>query len=668
MLRTTDFGAFRVEHVVYESRPGFLVTANLFLPARVDGRIPAVLFACGHSHNGKAYMLYAKTCMRLAMTGMAALIYDPINQGERDLYSLLKVKDRPTREGSCTGHNIIGKQLSACGDWFGQWRVWDGMRGVDYLRTRREIDSARIGVAGQSGGGTLSAYLFAMDLRLKAVASSCWTTSCLLDLENSMPTDNEQCPPGFLMRGLDKIDYFISRAPHSACLLGQERDFFDDRGLKAGYAELQRIHGLLGGSPDLCRLSMDTVDHSLRDPCQVDLVAFFCDAFDVSAQGRGAKMSRIRVPGTKTIVSLRGVDKALDDERFWQVTPKCDVNRFGSTPMYTLVARQVRNLGATRRRVASAGLAGIVRKALRIRIPEGSCRIIVGCSTRGRNARPRDRILFRFIVESEPGIPCVLRRVCRGGMPYRLDPGREVRVYLPNVSSQADLEDKGTMRGFAEFWALERSGDGGRADPGTGPVADLRARVHDERARADVRRVVPAGRPRVRRIERDPGLAGGRSAPGACGRARAGGDPGDAGRPGGPGHRFGEQPWGTGVDRTDGVRAAEFLAGREFSVRRSALFRPSGRAEGAGPAADGRHPVRCGSIRTVISQIRLAAVWVAGKSAGYLVFFDCHLCFPVSSSTTTLSSGSGAEGGRCRIKLRGWTSTFSGVRFASASR
>jgi len=79
---------FRIEKVVYESRPNFYVTANLFLPTTGQGPYPAVLIACGHSRFGKAYEPYQRVAMLMAREGFVAMTYDPIGQGERILFAV----------------------------------------------------------------------------------------------------------------------------------------------------------------------------------------------------------------------------------------------------------------------------------------------------------------------------------------------------------------------------------------------------------------------------------------------------------------------------------------------------------------------------------------------------------------------------------------------------
>src|SRR5690606_10957080 len=82
---TIEREGYTVEKVLLESQPGFIVTAALFLPAsgEYEPPYPAVLVACGHSHEGKAYEAYQRGCALLALNGVAAMIFDPVDQGER---------------------------------------------------------------------------------------------------------------------------------------------------------------------------------------------------------------------------------------------------------------------------------------------------------------------------------------------------------------------------------------------------------------------------------------------------------------------------------------------------------------------------------------------------------------------------------------------------------
>jgi cephalosporin-C deacetylase-like acetyl esterase len=154
------FEGYRVENIRFESMPGNFVTANLYLPATCSAAspAPAVLQPLGHSATAKAATGYQVASQRLVLAGFAVLTYDPINQGERDQYTTLLPDEEPVL-GSCSPgsartstacHNMMGKQLELCGDWFGRWMLWDGIRAVDYLESRAEIDTSTLGLTGCS--------------------------------------------------------------------------------------------------------------------------------------------------------------------------------------------------------------------------------------------------------------------------------------------------------------------------------------------------------------------------------------------------------------------------------------------------------------------------------------------------------------------------------------
>ena len=188
------FDGFRMEKLRYYSRPGFAVTANLYVPDGLSAPAPAVLEKCGHTAEGKAGPIYQQAARGLALAGCVALVIDPIGQGDRGQF--LRV---PGFKGACWDeHSIIGKQLIPLGDWLGSWMAWDGIRGIDLLLSRPEVDATRIAVTGTSGGGTATTFVGALDDRISMLAPSCYITSWLRNVSNERPTDNEQMPPGAL--------------------------------------------------------------------------------------------------------------------------------------------------------------------------------------------------------------------------------------------------------------------------------------------------------------------------------------------------------------------------------------------------------------------------------------------------------------------------------------
>ncbi len=154
---------YRVENIVFESRPSFYVSANVYIPEGIELPAPAVVVAAGHAmDHGKNHALYQLGQLSLVKQGMIVLAFDPIGQGERKLpgfahdlgYGSLLVGQ--TNEGRI---------------------VWDAIRAVDYLCSRADVDASRIGIAGNSGGGELVFYTMPLDERIQAGASFCFVCS-----------------------------------------------------------------------------------------------------------------------------------------------------------------------------------------------------------------------------------------------------------------------------------------------------------------------------------------------------------------------------------------------------------------------------------------------------------------------------------------------------------
>ncbi len=238
---------YRVEKVIYESRPEFYVTANVYVPTRGEGPFPALLSPCGHSHNGKAYDGYQTAYISAAKQGYVVLSYDPISQGER-LQMLDDVGGSVIGMG--TGeHCHQGNQGYLIGLNLAQIRLWDGMRSLDYLETRDDVDAARFGVMGNSGGGTLTTYLCAVDPRIKVGSPNCYITTLMRRFHSRVTADPEQNFIPQIARGIDHSDLLSVMAPRPVQIGAAIQDFFPIEGAREAHAELETIYAALG-APD----------------------------------------------------------------------------------------------------------------------------------------------------------------------------------------------------------------------------------------------------------------------------------------------------------------------------------------------------------------------------------------------------------------------------------
>ena len=232
-----------VEKIIFESQPRHYVTALLFLPDRKRHKppYPGVLVPCGHAQNAKGYESYQKMGALLALNGMAALVFDPIDQGERGQF----MEDWPELWGT-KAHTMVAVGSILLGRNTATFEVWDGMRGIDYLQSRTEVDPNRIGCTGNSGGGTQTSYLMALDDRIVAASPSCYITNFDRLLNTLGGQDAEQNIYAQLEFGMDHADYLMMRAPTPILICAATKDFFDIGGTWTSFRYAKRLYTTLG--------------------------------------------------------------------------------------------------------------------------------------------------------------------------------------------------------------------------------------------------------------------------------------------------------------------------------------------------------------------------------------------------------------------------------------
>lgn len=256
VVGTLNRDGYRIEKVIFESQPGLHVTANLYLPAEGKGPFPAILFPIGHEPGAKAYPVWQQILGTFARRGYVALTWDQIGQGERvQLWddALNGTKTPP----STTEHTIIGIQTLVAGDAFARYTIWDGIRALDYLLSRPEVDPKRIGITGNSGGGTHTAYIAALDDRVHAAGPSCYITSWQRLLETIGPQDAEQCIPGFLGAGFEHVDFIRAFAPKPFLVMSAIRDFFSLQGARSSFATATETYQAAGAREKIAMAETD---------------------------------------------------------------------------------------------------------------------------------------------------------------------------------------------------------------------------------------------------------------------------------------------------------------------------------------------------------------------------------------------------------------------------
>ncbi|MBI2685849.1 MAG: acetylxylan esterase [Acidobacteria bacterium] len=264
---------YKIEKILFESQPRFFVTANLYLPTKGTGPFPAILFPLGHEEGAKAHGTWQQLLVTFARKGYVCLAWDTLGQGERvQLYDEDFESSKVVR--STTEHTILGTQTLLSGESLARYTVWDGIRALDYLVSRPEVDPKRIGCTGNSGGGTHTAYLSALDDRIQVAAPSCYITSWRRLLQTIGPQDAEQCIPPWIGGGLDHADFIHAFAPKPFMILSAVRDFFSIAGARESFAEAKRIYDL-HGAPQKIAMSEADDGHGYSKPRRLAAYRWF---------------------------------------------------------------------------------------------------------------------------------------------------------------------------------------------------------------------------------------------------------------------------------------------------------------------------------------------------------------------------------------------------------
>jgi len=260
---------YTVEKICFESQPHHHVTANLFLPdpAKFPGKRPGIVVPCGHSTNGKASNGYQRGALQAAQAGMVALCYDPIDQGER-------VQCRGNQSlWNCSAHNNVGRRAELLGWNTARFRTWDGMRALDVLASRPEVDPSRLGVMGHSGGGTMTSWIMALDDRIACAAPSGFLSTMRAVCEQCGPQDAEQFVFGELAFGFNHLGHVLLRAPSPALLCASHGDFFPFSGVVETSRRAGKVYAMLGKS-DAFALSDTIGPHHWHESTRTRAVAW----------------------------------------------------------------------------------------------------------------------------------------------------------------------------------------------------------------------------------------------------------------------------------------------------------------------------------------------------------------------------------------------------------
>ena len=420
ITRIIERDTYRIENVIFESRPGYFVTANLYVPKGRNSPMPGVVGTCGHSLNGKAIDSYQSFAQGLTRMGYVVLLFDPVGQGERFQYLTPDLKSR--YKGGVGEHIHMGNQQVLIGEFLGAWFAWDGVRALDYLLTREEVDPKHIGVTGNSGGGTQTTWLCGVEQRWTMAAPACFVTTFRRNAENELPADTEQCPPRALSLGLDHSDFLASLAPKPIVILAKERDYFDVRGATEAFDRLKKLYTLFG-KPENIELHVGPTYHGYSQENREAMYKFF------------NKQTGVSDAQTEPPLVIE------TEETLW-CTPRGTISDLNQRTLFSYTRETSQALRNSRPKISGDILKKTLRDLLKMPTDIQSVpdyRILRGIG--GRKYPTKG--YCTYAVETEPGIQSLVTRLLDEQLMSRPPRGQSrALLYVSHLSADAEMRDE----------------------------------------------------------------------------------------------------------------------------------------------------------------------------------------------------------------------------------
>jgi cephalosporin-C deacetylase-like acetyl esterase len=213
---------YTIEKVVLETFPGFTLSGDLYRPIGKPGKLPGVLCPHGHWKDGRVNPEVQQRCIRWAKLGAVVFMYDMVGYNDSKPF----------------GHAFSNDRLRRWGLSLVTLQTWNSIRALDWLTTLPDVDPARIGCTGESGGGTQTFLLTAIDDRIKVSApvvmvSDSFQGGCVC----------ENCAG--LRIGTDNVEFAALCAPRPLELVGATGDW-TKLTMTHAYPTLRDVYSLYG--------------------------------------------------------------------------------------------------------------------------------------------------------------------------------------------------------------------------------------------------------------------------------------------------------------------------------------------------------------------------------------------------------------------------------------
>ena len=252
---------YRIEAVSFPTFAGLRMTATAYVPD-TGSPVPGILAVHGHSAHGRRDARMQTRCAALAKLGYFVLAVDAFGNGERSIQLPGEYHgDNYAAALWLTGYSLFGIQIH------------ENYRACDYLASRPEVDSARLGISGASGGGNQSFYSGAWDSRFTAVVPVCSTGA----YRKLVGTHNCMCETPFGMAGkLEQFDIFASTAPRALLVISARADGVSFRFEDAG-ATMEKAARVweLEGCPEKTEFEALPINHGYPPMAREKCIRWF---------------------------------------------------------------------------------------------------------------------------------------------------------------------------------------------------------------------------------------------------------------------------------------------------------------------------------------------------------------------------------------------------------
>jgi hypothetical protein len=274
------FPEYKIIKVIIQSMPNYHIPLNLYIPIKLGDKHPALEVPMGHHLDGKFIEENQIMCGNFAMRGFVAATFDPIGQGERDMFPEMIRNEKQMEYAAVDQHMHVALPLNMLGENLTSYFMWDCMRVIDYLCSLPYVNKNRIGVTGQSGGGAQSTFLGILDDRVSAVSPIQSSGKTSFGIRN-MIGDSEQSVYGLSEEfGIDYTDLLWAIFP-KRLMLNCDSKNASISSLRYIEQEIGRLYKVAGLAKDF-ELNIADCGHEISKQTREIAYAWFEKVFNGS--------------------------------------------------------------------------------------------------------------------------------------------------------------------------------------------------------------------------------------------------------------------------------------------------------------------------------------------------------------------------------------------------